>query len=444
VDGAATADWLRELDRPTPAWFRACAARIRQAGPEAAALDAVLRLVPAVDWAAYLPAVPHGLQGLQAAFRLRPLLPEPSFLRLLATQMHAFACEARSPAGRGLGAIGRGSGSWRNLELALAQHRPAIAWGEARSVDPVQDGQFRHLEAAAAADMANVGHKSILARQMGDLFEVLGRPPEAGRLLLAVAAWHCASEPFDTFWHERAGRRLEGASLVPFRAAVLPPAAHLALAREVCDSGLVALLDRFSAQARSAAGSGDLLAALALAAAEKQLDARRDMEARTSWNFVALASLARRAAEAGQTGPEAWVQAAALVNLFPTGEPEDRPQPAPPRIPPSDLPAGLVDAILDGEPQAAMALAAGLLAAGGPEPVLRALAEAASGNDPAFNQSHQILAVAAAADLLPLLPEPAGAAVLVALAKSLGNGQGSSDLGRLADAALASAGSGPA
>jgi hypothetical protein len=89
-----------------------------------------------------------------------------------------------------------------------------------------------------------------------------------------------------------------------------------------------------------------------------------------------------------------------------------------------------------------MGLAQALLDRDGAEPVLRTLAEAASGNDPVFNHSHQILAVAAVADLLPELPEHARAALLVATAKALANGQGSSDLGRLADAALRGAVSG--
>ena len=72
--------------------------------------------------------------------------------------------------------------------------------------------------------------------------------------------------------------------------------------------------------------------------------------------------------------------------------------------------------------------------------MLRVLAEAAAANDPVFNHSQQILAVAAAADLLEHLPDHAREAVLEALAKSLANAQGSSDLGRLADAALRKAG----
>jgi len=434
--------WLAELDHPSPDFFRTFAALAgTPAGAADAGREAVLRLAPAVDWAAYLPHIPHGLLGLQAVYRLRPLLAQPSFLRALATQLHAFAHESRCPGARSLGAIGRGSGNWDNLRMALAQHRPGIAWGEARAVAEVRWEHFRLLEGAAEADMANVGHKSALARLLGELFLALDQPQEAGRLMLALSAWHCASEPHDRFWHERAAHRLEGTAPVPHRAAAQNEAAHRALAREICDAGLVELLDRFSARVRSGGGSGDLLAVLALAAAEKQLDARRDLEGKTAWNFVHLACLARRAAE-GPVAPESWVQAAALVNLFPTGEEEERPAPAAPRQAPGDPAAALLDAVLDGEPQAAMGLARLLLEQAGPEPVLRTLAEAASGNDPAFNHSHQLLAVAAVADLLPHLPEHARTAVLLAAAKALANGQGSSDLGRLADAALRGASAG--
>ena len=436
MSGSAMENWLMELDHPSPAFFRAFA-RLGGApsGPEDAGREAVLRLTPAVDWGAYLPHIPHGLLGLQAVYRLRPLLQDASFLRVLATQLHAFAQESRSPAGHGLGVIGLGSGNWGNLRMALAQHRPAIAWGEARGVAEVRWEHFRLLEQEAEADMANVGHKSVLARLLGELFLALGQPGEEGRLLLALTAWQCASEPRDTFWHERAGHRLGDAQPVPQRAAAQSPEAHREQVREICDSGLVDLLDRFSARVIGS-GSGDLLAVLALAAAEKQLDARRDLEGKTSWNFVHLAALAKRAEEGQGSAPASWVQAAALVNLFPTGEDEDRPQPAPPRQVPGDPAAALLDAILDGEPVPAMGLAQVLLEREGTDPVLRILAEAAAGNDPVFNHSHQILAVAAVADLLPRLPAHAGAAVLLAMAKFLANAQGSSDLCRLADAAL--------
>lgn len=429
--------WFTELQQPSGEFFRVFTARVRAAdGPAGTVREAVERLTAGVDWAGYLPHIPHGLLGLQGVFRLQGLLAEPSFLRVLATQLHAFALEARSAPGTGLGAIGTGSGHWGNLELALNRHRPALAWGEARAVAQPAVADFRRLEAWGEKDMANVGHKSVCARGLAELFASLGQPGEAGRMLLALAAWLCASEPIDTFWHDRAGRRLETQAAVPHRVATLPLETHRAGAREICDSGLVDLLDRFSERIRAGAGSGDLLATLVLAAAEKQLDARRDLEGKTAWNFVFLATLAKRVAEAGQATPQAWVQAAALVNLFPTGEDEDRPQARAPKVLPPELGLGLLDAILDGEPQQAMALAQRLLEREGPQPVLRVLAEAAANNDPAFNHSHQVLAVAAGAELCGHLPGPVQEAMLVALAKFLGNGQGSSDLGRLADAAL--------
>jgi hypothetical protein len=125
------------------------------------------------------------------------------------------------------------------------------------------------------------------------------------------------------------------------------------------------------------------------------------------------------------------------VNFFPTDEPEERVRPKAPRSPGPDLAHALEDAILDGEAPEAMFLAGRLGEAQGDEAVLGVLAEAASRNDPAFNHSHQALAVAAAGILLPHLTEAARGAALEALAKSLANSQGSGDLGRLADRALA-------
>ena len=428
--------WGAELGKPSSEFFRAFAARVQaEDGVLGAVRDAVVTLVPQVDWPAYLPHVPHGLLGLQAVLALEPLLARASFLRILATQLHAFALEARSPAGHGLGRIGKGSGHWGNLQMALEGRRPSIAWGEALGMAEPGTGDFRRLEAWAEGDMANVGHKAVLARGLADLASTLDHPP-ATRLMLALTAWLCASEPVDTFWRDRALRRLEGVGPVPFLPAAACAEVDPAGVRAICDTGLVELLDQFSGRVRAAAGSGELLAMLVLAASEKQLDARRDLEGRTAWTFVFLAALARRAAEAGPSLPATWVQAAALVNLFPTGEEEERPTPAAPRGPAGAPGPALLEAVLDGEPQQAMHLAAALGALAGPEAVLRVLAEAASANDPSFNHSHQLLAVAAARDLVPMLPSVAQVALLVAMAKFLANAQGSSDLGRLAQAAI--------
>jgi hypothetical protein len=179
---------------------------------------------------------------------------------------------------------------------------------------------------------------------------------------------------------------------------------------------------------KSGLTAGDLRTALVLAASEKQLDARRDLEGKTAWNFVYLSTLGGPAITA-----TTWCQAAALVNLFPTDEPEARIRPRDLNSPSAEA---LLEAILDGEVVPAMSHGRALAEAGEGKAVLQVLAEAATRNDPAFNHAHQVLAVAAAADLVPQLPPFAQAAMLVSLAKSLANSQGSGDLGTMADHAL--------
>jgi hypothetical protein len=95
-----------------------------------------------------------------------------------------------------------------------------------------------------------------------------------------------------------------------------------------------------------------------------------------------------------------------------------------------------LDALLDAEPARAMGLVALLRCKSGDEGVLRVLAQAAALNNPVFNHSHHVLALAAATDLLPQISEFAKAAVLQALAKSLANSQGSGELGRIAEQAF--------
>ena len=190
------------------------------------------------------------------------------------------------------------------------------------------------------------------------------------------------------------------------------------------------MLDAFTNRMKIGASEGDLLTILVLAAASKQLDARRDLEGKTSWNFVYLAALPFL------EGPEPWAQAAALLNFFPTDDEEDRVKAEVSRAEPVGSAAALLEAILDSEPALAMGLCAQARARGGDAGVLGVLAEAAALNDPGFNHSHQILALAAATELLPQITEPAREALLQALAKSLANSQGSGDLGRMADEAL--------
>jgi hypothetical protein len=427
--------WLQELEAPTERFFSVFTDRV--AGPDGvrdAVREALKILIPRLDWEAYLPHLPHGLPGLRAVLRLQPRLEERSFLRALATQLHMAAHEGRRSAvvhSQVLAA--KGSGSWRNLEGFILSRRPGLAYAEAQGFELPEVEDFQRLGHMTGLDMANVGHKMALACDLEDLHERLGRPKATGRRLFGLAAWTAAT-PEDTFWARRAAKRLVDAEVaVPWTDSSLGEEALAAQVRDICDEGLVALLDRFTERLKIGQGAGDTLAALVLAASEKQLDARRDLEGKTAWTFAYLATLVRTR----PSDPRIWCQAAALVNLFPTDEPEERVRPAVVHEP---NPEALLNAILDAESALAMGHAQGLARAGKIETVLAALAEAATRNDPTFNHAHQILCVAAAADLLPDLPPFAQEAMLVALAKSLANSQGSGDLGRLADRALAAGG----
>jgi hypothetical protein len=426
--------WSAELARPTEGFFNAFAAcAMEPEGARDATREAVKFLIPAVDWAGCLPHLPTGLLGTWGVWRLQPLLAEGSFLRLLAVQLHAFARESRRPKG-GLSAISKGSGNWANLEAGIASRRPSLAYGEALGMAEPRTEDFLRLLRHGAADMACTGLKGSSPWFLGDLWERLDRPRATGRRLLAVSAWLVAAEPADRFWNQRARTRLGEVPAIGSGPAILAQA-HREIAREVCDLGLVALLDGFCGRIRDGATSTDLLSALTLAAAEKLLDARRDLEGKTSGTLTYLAALARGLAPMAQ--PEPFAQAAALVNLFPSDEAEERIRPKPPGVPVAEAAAGLLDAILDAEPAQAMQLAQRLETEQGAESLLSVLAEAVSRNDPAFNHSGQVLAVAGAAELVPFLTAEAVSAMLVALAKSLANSQGSGDLGRRADRALA-------
>lgn len=419
MSGERLEAWKRELEAPGEGFFPALGALLREPeGARDAAREAIKALVPRIAWETYLPHVPHGVLGLGAVFRLRPLLAEASFRRVLATQLHAFAHEGRR---RTAWEISKGSGHWPNLETAIAKHLPALAYGEVQGIEQPEAADFTRLGAAVARDMANMGHKPVMAHRLRELFLALDRPKATGRRLLGLTAWLAASEPEDRFWAKRALARLGEAGPVPAEGAALPDEA----VREICDLGLVELLNAVTARVKAGASQQALKETLIRAAAEKLLDARRDLEGKTSWALTYLATVAAET----PADPIAWCQAAALVNLFPTDEAEGRIRP----LPVTDASeAALVDAILDAEPTRAMGLVAGLE----PDAALRALAEAASQNDPAFNHSHHLLAVAAAADLAPGLGDTARRELLQAVAKSLANSQGSSDLGRKAERAL--------
>lgn len=424
--------WQEELEAPTEAFFSAFAERVvAPEGVRDAVREASKILIPRIDWEAYQPHVPHGLLGLRAVLRLQPLLAKPSFLRALAIQLHMAAHEGRRSA-QALAQVqaAKGSGQWRNLEAFIASRRPGLAYAEAQGFELLQAEDFQRLGELTRHDMANVGHKAVLACDLADLQERLGHPKATGRRLFGLASW-VAATPEDTFWARRAAKRLEGTEVeVPWTEATLDTEALDLQARDICDLGLVALLDQFTAHLKAGQGALDTLDALVRAASEKQLDARRDLEGKTAWTFCYLAHLVRTQTR----DPRVWCQAAALVNLFPTDEPDERVQPELAR---EAAPEALLEAVLDAEAAPAMGHAQGLVRAGRSEAVLSALAEAATRNDPTFNHAHQLLAVAAGADLWPHLAAGAQEAMLVALAKNLANSQGSGDLGRMADKAMA-------
>ncbi len=419
--------WRAELEQPTEAFFEAFAEVSKGDENLRDAVRAAVKVLSLrVDWEAYLPHVPHGLMGLRAAYRLRPHLGAQSFLRLMATQLHAFAHEGRR---RKPVVPAQGAGLWKNLESFITARKPALAHMEAHSFEQPAVEDFVRLGAKVASDMAIVGHKAVMAHHMVDLFEALDRPKATGRRLFAQAAWMAAT-PEDAFWHQRASKRLPEGLEVPEGSAAWDEAAADEAMREICDLGLVELLNRFAARVKEGATRADLLTALVRAAAEKQLDARRDLEGKTGWNFVYLATHTLR--QGGDA--RLFAQAAAMVNLFPTDEVEGRIQPkAPDGVANADT---LLGAILDAEPAKAMGAARELAAQKGAQALLAPLAEAASANDPAFNHAHQTMMVAAGADLLPFIPEAAAVDMLTAMAKSLANNQGSSDLGRKAEKVL--------
>jgi hypothetical protein len=416
-------DWIQQLEHPAEDFFQAFAQRVRT-GAEDTAREAVERLVPLVDWAAYLPHMPHGLLGLWAVFQLRPLLQETSFLRLLATQLHAFAHEGR---GRKFRTLAQGSGHWGNLSMAITDQHPSIAWGEAMAIALPERQDFLRVAQLIAGDMACVGHKAVMAHRLAALHERLGGEASAGRRLLGITAWLAASEPSDHFWWQRIQQRLGPESPI-LRSSVRDSGVHESFAHAVCETGLVALMDHFAALVREGIGSGDLLASLVLAAAWKQLDARRDLEGKTAWNFVYLAAIAEH-----EEDPHIWGQAAALINLFPSEEEVSRLLPAEPPKAAGDLAFALQESILDGEAPQAMYLASRLMELDQGEELPKLLAEAAAMNDPVFNHSHHILAVASALELLPRIPAGIRGILLLSLVKLLANSQGSCDLGRRAE-----------
>jgi len=420
-------NWLRELETPTDKFFEAFAQRLKletspSEGARAATREAIAFLTPRVHWEGYLPHIPHGLLGLWAVFRLEGYLEPRRFLRGLAAQLHLFATEGR--ARKSLLEISSGSGSWENLRLAFDRFEPSLAWGEAMGFEAPQRSDFHRLAVWAGPDMASVGHKSVMAHRLGDLAGMIGGV-ETARILLAISAWLGASQPVDLFWQARIQKRLgEHPASLPEGAGAL---GESSLARGICEWGLVELLDGMALAVRNGISRGEFLVNLAQAAISKQLDARRELEGKTSWNFVYLASVA----EVAPADALAWCRAAALVNLFPSGEEEQCLQPRAPKAG-----ASLLELILDGEVREAMFLAEACYQTQSVEALLKALAEAVMEDDPHGHYGYPLLALASAADWLPALPGERQKTMLIALAKLLANARGSCDLANRASAAL--------
>ena len=423
----AEAAWQRELEAPTEAFFDALAARVLSGGVQAAAREAIVHLVPRIHWAGYLPSMPHSLLGLWAAFRMEPWLTPARFHRLLAMQLHALAFERR---GGGLAEVGRGSGHWGNLRLAFDCCESSLAWGEALGCTSPQARDFEQLAEWMSADMAYLGHKPVMARRMKELHGQLGGSSDVGRTLLAICAWLGASQPMDSYWQKRIQKRLGDSALLALeQGRLLDEPAVDTLVACVCDSGLVALLDALTGRVRNGVGQGDLELVLVRAACRKMLDARREMEGKTAWTLLHIAALP--GASHGSR-PEPWIQATALVNLFPS---EDSPCLGP-RMP--RQPTSLRDAILDGEGAEAMFETERLFERSGAESVLRVLADAAAEGDPATNQAHNTLVVASAAEMLFRLSGRDQVVLWQVLAKSLAQTQVACEMGGRVEAALAS------
>ncbi|MBP1626191.1 MAG: hypothetical protein H6Q00_666 [Holophagaceae bacterium] len=259
---------------------------------------------------------------------------------------------------------------------------------------PAAAETYASLRAKVAPDMASTGFKGILAHQMEDLAQRL----DLGLALVPLLQVVCEALPVDLYWNQRAIRRLEGP---------IPPASGDSV-RVLCEGGLVEVLNHFGALLRRGEPILDLLVE---GASRKLLEASRELQGRTSWIFLYLATLPG-------AGQAQWLQAAALVNLFPS---ED--WPSLDTVPGVASAEDLLDAILDAEPGKARVLGRQVLASSEPASLLPLLAEAAAASDPVNDNGHRLLATAALAELLPLLGVPAQAWAVYALAISLATTQ---------------------
>ncbi|WP_005032068.1 hypothetical protein [Holophaga foetida] len=354
--------WLLELREPTPDFMAVYARRVKTGGQDTALKELVERL-PLSGPAALRSA--QGLMVLRAILLLAPWLEVPS------------------------------------LHGMLAAHALGLATGPAANVPEASSGAetYASLRTRVSPDMASTGIKGILAHQMEDLASRLG----LGAGLLPLLQSICAALPADLYWHQRALKRLKGPA---------PQAPSGDPVRVICEGSLVAVLDLFGSMVRR---GEPVLGFLAEAASRKLLEADRGLQGRTSWIFAYLAALAG-------AGPAQWLQAAALIHLFPSEE-----WPALEPVDGEANPGDLLEAILDADPREARRTALQVLGRVAPTDLMPILAEAVAASDPMNDGGHRLLATAAVAELLPRLDRTSQTWIVLALATSLAATQTSGD-----------------
>ena len=426
----AIQSWEEELTRPSKDFFKAYVNATKNDEDLILAVRSAIKvLVPVVDWQGFLPHMPHGLLGISSVFRLRDSLDTRSFRRALGTQLHYFAHEGRAPSAK---RPVMGSGSFKNIKMGIQKQHPEIAFGEVMGISVPTDSDFDSLIALVKKDMSNMGHKLVFVHHMKYLFIQLGRPKATGRWLLGICAWLAGCTP-DTFWNERAQIRLNQDLTLPGTdASVLSTTSNSYLRTVVNEYGLVQMLNEWTSATLKGLTPPEMIKILLLSSSDKLLDARRDLEGKTSWLFTYLESL--WFSEDAKEDLVIWSQAAALVNLFPSEEESLR---MTAELQNSRSKLKLSDAILDVEPQKAFTIANTLLnTASLSENVVTEVAQAIAWGDPIYNYSHHSLALASLIHLRHQIEPKIWNYAMCSLCKSIANSQGSSELSQQLDRLL--------
>ncbi len=422
--------WEEELTQPSEAFFSTYI-DVTQNDEDLilATRLAIKILIPAIDWQGFLPHMPHGLLGLSSVFRLRNSLDLRSFRRLLGTQLHYFAKEGRALSPR---KPIMGSGSLQNIKMGIQKQLPEVAFGEVMGISIPTEKDFDVLVNFVKKDMANMGHKLVFIHHMKYLFIELGKPKATGRWLLAICAWLAACSP-DNFWNERAQKRLdEQISIQKTTTWRTSPLNEDHLRKAVNELGLVQMLNEWTSTTLKDPSFKVMLKILLLSSSDKLLDARRDLESKTSWLFTYLESI--WFCDDTKSDLSIWSQGAALINLFPSEESSLRigSQPLDHK-----LAIKLSDTILDVEPQLAFTVANTLFSDNDyVDDAIRDIAYAVSWGDPIYNYSHHSLALASLIHLRTESDPAVWNYAMCSLCKSLANSQGSSDLSRQLDRLL--------